>query len=106
MSHWIDREGRTTLDGADEPGVEMCFHDKWSHSVFATAKGHQVVLGPIGIDLGTFPTQREACAVAEANARTRALNTLQSARRDIARAMAVLGALSYKAEPTEMVESS
>ncbi len=106
MSHWIDREGRTTTGGAVEPGLEMRFHDEWSHSVFATAQGHQVVLGPIGIDLGTFPTQREACAVAEANARTRALNTLQSARQDIARAMAVLGALSYTGEPVEMVEPS
>lgn len=109
-NHWIVCQGRTTLDGEDEPGLEMRFHSAWSHRIFGTARGYQVVFGPIGIDIGTYPigtypTVDEACAVAEANARTRALNTLQTARQDISRAMAVLGALSCNGDQVEAVES-
>jgi hypothetical protein len=94
--HWIDCAGRTTIEGADEPGLELRLNDEWSHSVYHTRRGYQVVLGPIGIDLGTFATQREAFACAEENARIRALNTLAAARRNIANASLVLATLSTR----------
>ena len=91
---WSDVEARRGGPDGDEPGLEMRFHDEWWHTIFSSARGHQVLLSPVGIDLGWFPTLTAAKAAAKDNARTRALNTLATARQDIQRGLVVLAALS------------
>jgi len=95
---WIDVESRR-MEHGDEPALQMRFHDDWWHTIFETPKGWQVVLGPIGMDLGTFDSERAARRCAKDNARTRALNGLKSARREIDRASVVLGALAMHEVP-------
>lgn len=91
---WLAVEARRGNNGCDEPAIEMRFHNDWWHKIFDTPTGYQVVLGPIGIDLGTWKTMGEAKTVAARNARERALNAIEGARTDLRRAALVLGALS------------
>lgn len=90
---WIEVEGRTTLHGREPQGAEMRFHSDWWHTVFNTASGFEVVIGPSGIGLGKFPTMEAAKERAEDNARERALNGLASARQEVGRCELVLAAL-------------
>jgi hypothetical protein len=93
---WLRREPR---DGF--PAIVMRFHNDWWHTIFtASADSHEVVLGPMGIGLGTYRTLDQAKAAAEDNARTRALNTVETAQRDLRRASQVLAALGTAA-PSE-----
>lgn len=83
---WQQREPR---DG--RPAITMRFHDDWWHAIFVLPSGnYEVILGPMGLQLGVFRTMNEAKRAAEENARTRALNTLDTAREDIRRATVVL----------------
>lgn len=90
---WVDREGYRWETGKVDSGLEMRFHSDWWHIVFSGDDGHRVILGPTGIDLGTFTTLDEAKDRAEANARERSLNELAQARQAILRSECVLGAL-------------
>lgn len=91
---WVEREPYRRGNGETDPGIEMRFHDDWWHFIFSGPTGHRVLLGPIGIDLGTFETIEDAKARAEANARERSLNSLAAARDAMRRAEIVLGALT------------